>query len=61
MLFDRKFSRVVSVLIGAISILYGGLVFLQKTPLKQTAIAFIAVVVGVAVLVSTWLMARRQK
>ena len=61
MLFDRKFARVVSVLIGAISILYGGLLFLQKTRLEQTAIAFIAVVAGLAVLATTWLLARRQK
>jgi deoxycytidine triphosphate deaminase len=61
MLFDRKFVRVVSVLIGAISILYGGLLFLQKTRLEQTAIAFIAVVAGLAVLATTWLLARRQK
>lgn len=49
-IFERKFNRVIGILIGAIATLYGGLSFLEETTLGPQGIAFVAVIVGIAIL-----------
>lgn len=60
-LFDRKFLRVVGVIIGAIPIMYGGVSYLQGTTLGGNAVAFIAMAGGVVVLLVTYALTKRQK
>lgn len=60
-LFDRKFLRVVGIIVGAIPLMYGGVMFLQKTSLSQNGIAFVVALAGIAILVGTWVLTRRQK
>jgi deoxycytidine triphosphate deaminase len=59
-LFDRKFLRVVGVIIGSMSILYGGVTFLQGK-LAVQSIAFVATIVGISVIVLSYLIAHRAK
>jgi len=60
-LFDRKFLRVVGVIVGAIPIVYGGVTYLQGTTLGGSAVALIAVVFGIAIFLLTSFLARRSK
>jgi deoxycytidine triphosphate deaminase len=61
-LFNDRFAVIVGVIIGAIPIMYGGVVFLQeKTILSRSSIAFIAALSGAIVFLIAWLMSRRQK
>jgi len=48
-LFDRKFYRIAGYIIAAITIIYGGVTFLQGTSLGMNAIAFISIVVGIVI------------
>ncbi|MGH7476971.1 MAG: dCTP deaminase domain-containing protein [Longimicrobiales bacterium] len=52
-LFDRKFVRIVGVIIAPLPIMYGGVSFLQGTDLARESIGFIAIVAGIAVLALT--------
>jgi len=58
MLFDRKFLRVVGIIIGAISIMYGGVTFLQGSGLAGGTVSFIAVVSGIAVVLGAFVLTR---
>jgi len=58
-LFDRKFFRTTGVIIGAIPILYGAVVFLQKTSLAGELIAGIACVLGLFIWVVSFLITRK--
>jgi hypothetical protein len=58
-LFDKKFYRVIGVIIGAVPIMYGGVVFLQQS-LSGTAVAYVAVVAGIVVLVLTAIVSGRS-
>lgn len=58
-LFDRKFLRVVGVIIGAIPIMYGGVTFLQGTTLGGNAVAFITMIVGAAILLLSYIFTRK--
>src|SRR5205823_678576 len=60
-LFDRKFLRIVGVLIGAAPVMYAGLVFLQDQKVDQRSIAFIALVSGVVILTLTYLLTSRRR
>jgi deoxycytidine triphosphate deaminase len=60
-LFDRKFLRVVGVIVGAIPIVYGGVTYLQGTTLGGNAVAFIAVAFGIVIFLLTSLLARGSK
>ena len=60
-LFDRKFSVVAGVIIGAIPVVYGGVCYLQGAGLGGNTVAFIAMVAGVAIMLGTYLLARRTK
>jgi len=57
-LFDKKFLRVVGLVIGAMPIMYGGVTFLQATTLGGNVIAFIAMLVGVLILLLTYALTR---
>ncbi|HUU68085.1 MAG TPA: hypothetical protein VM186_01060, partial [Planctomycetota bacterium] len=58
-LFDRKFLRVVGVVLGGVSMLYGGVTYLQGTTLGGEAVAFIALVVGSALMLLTYFLSRK--
>jgi multisubunit Na+/H+ antiporter MnhB subunit len=58
-LFDRKFLRIVGIIIGAIPIMYGGITYLQGATFEAPTIAFIAMVVGALIVVVSWLVSRR--
>jgi deoxycytidine triphosphate deaminase len=58
-LFDRKFFRTTGIIIGAIPLLYGGVVFLQKTSLGGELIAGIACGVGILIWVISFLITRK--
>jgi deoxycytidine triphosphate deaminase len=60
-LFDRKFLVVAGVIIGAIPLIYGGVCYLQGTGLGGNTVAFIAMVTGAAIMLGTYLLARRTK
>jgi len=58
-LFDRKFLRVGGVVIAAVPILYGGATFLQGTGLGGNVVVFIAMSVGVFILLLTYALSRK--
>jgi len=58
-LFDRKFLKIIGIIIGALPILYGGINYLQGAGLGGNSITFIAVVVGVVILIGTCLLTRK--
>jgi VIT1/CCC1 family predicted Fe2+/Mn2+ transporter len=58
-LFDKKFYRVIGVIIGAVPIMYGGVVFLQQS-LSGVAVAYVAVLAGVVVLIVTAIVSGRS-
>lgn len=60
-LFERKFLKIAGAIVGALSILYGGLTYLQGTTLGGMAIAIIAVVVGLLFIVVSYLLTQRAK
>jgi len=60
-IFAEKFGRVVGVIIGAISVMYGALAFLQTRKVGPSVLALIAIVVGIAVLAITCVVSRRSK
>ena len=59
-LFDRKFFRTTGIIVGAIPILYGAVVFLQKTSLGGELIAGIAFGVGILIWIVSVLVTRKQ-
>jgi deoxycytidine triphosphate deaminase len=58
-LFDRKFFRTTGIIIGSIPLLYGAVVFLQKTSLGGELIAGIACSVGILIWVISFLITRK--
>ena len=53
-LFDRKFLRVVGIIVGAIPVMYGGVSYLQGTGLRGNTVSFIAVAVGIIVVLLSY-------
>jgi len=60
-LFDRKFLRVGGTIVGAIPIMYGGVTYLKDTTLGGPTVAFIAMIVGVAVVLLSYGLTMRGK
>jgi deoxycytidine triphosphate deaminase len=60
-LFDRKFSVVAGVIIGAIPLVYGAVNYLQGTGLRGNTVAFIAMICGALIILGTYLLTRRTK
>lgn len=58
-IFDRKFLRVTGLIVGAIPVTYGAVTFLEGTTLGGSAVAFIAVVVGMLVIGGSYFLTRR--
>jgi len=58
-LFNRKFGGVIGAIVGSLSILYGGVTYLQGTTFGGSAVAFIATVIGIAILLVTYVLIRR--
>lgn len=59
-MFDRKFLRVIGVIVGALPIMYGGLSFLRGGSLTEDAIGFLAVLVGAVILTLAFLVTRSR-
>jgi deoxycytidine triphosphate deaminase len=59
-LFDRKFVRIVGVIIGAIPVMYGGVTFLQEKKLEMSTISFLTFLIGVVILILTYLLTRSK-
>jgi deoxycytidine triphosphate deaminase len=60
-LFHRRFTKAASIIIGAIPLMYAGVVFLQtKTVLSQVQIAYIAGLVGAVIIFITWMLTRKS-
>ncbi len=60
-IFAKKFMQVVGVMIGAISVMYGAISFLETKNVSGNTLAFIAVGTGVVVFVVTHLLTRRRE
>jgi len=60
-LFDRKFVRVVGIIVGAIPIMYGGVTYLQGTGLNGDAISFIGMAGGIIVVLLSYALTRSGK
>lgn len=59
-LFSRKFLQIAGVIIAALSAVYGGITFLQGTSLTANSVAFITILVGIAIGVIFYLLGRRS-
>jgi len=60
-LFDRKFLRVVGIIMGAIPIMYGGVTFLQGTGLGGNTVSFIAMLGGILMILLSYALTRRTR
>lgn len=60
-LFDRKFLRIVGIIVGAIPIMYGGLNFLKGTGLGGETISFIAMLVGILMILLSYACTKRTR
>jgi len=60
-LFDRKFARIIGVIIGSIPVMYGGIMFLEEWKLNVSTISFIAVLSGIAVIILTYIFTRLKQ
>ena len=58
-LFDRKFFRTTGIIVGTIPILYGAVVFLQKTSLGAELIAGVACALGLITWVVSYVITRK--
>lgn len=57
-LFDRKFLRIVGIIVGAIPIMYAGVTYLEGTTLGGNTVAFIAMVIGVIIVLLSYFLTR---
>jgi hypothetical protein len=61
-LFNQRFLKIVGVIVGAVPIMYGALIFLKKTTtLTEVGVAVVCAVVGIVIIVVTWVLTRQQK
>jgi len=60
-LFDRKFLRIVGVIVGIIPIMYAGLTFLQEKEIEGSTITFIAFLTGAVILMITYALAKTKR
>jgi len=61
-LFNQRFLKIVGVIVGAVPIMYGALIFLKKTTtLTEVGVAFVCAVVGIVIIVVTWVLTRQRK
>lgn len=60
-LFSKKFYAVAGVIIGAIPLVYGGVNYLQGRGLGGNTVAFIAIILGILIILGTCLLARRTR
>lgn len=59
-IFTQKFMRVVGCVIGAISIMYAGVRFLEARNVGHNTLAFVAIIVGLLVFLVTYLVTRAK-
>lgn len=60
-MFNRKFLRIVGIIISAVPIMYAGITFLEARNFSENTLAFIAVIVGVIILAITYFLTGRSK
>lgn len=61
LLFNDQFIKIGSIVIGAITVLYGILVILKEQNVSDKSVSIIAIVVGVLVVVIAFLLTRKYK
>jgi deoxycytidine triphosphate deaminase len=59
--FQKKFMWVVGAIVGAVPVMYSGVVFLSQQNVEKNLLAFIALVVGLLVLLVTYGLARKGR
>ncbi|MCX5865999.1 MAG: hypothetical protein NT009_00765 [Proteobacteria bacterium] len=60
-IFSKKFYWVIGIIIGALSVLYGGISYLEKWTSNKNTLAFIGIVVGVVIIAITHFVNKRTK
>jgi hypothetical protein len=60
-LFDRKFLGIAGAIIGCLSIMFGAVTFLKDHGVSGTALGWVALLGGVAVLIVVYLLARKPR
>lgn len=60
-LFDKKLFRIIGIIVGAIPVMYGGVVFMQGWDFSSSTIAFITFIAGAIILLLTFLLTRSKK
>lgn len=60
-LLERKFIRLAGGIVGVLTMLYGGVTYLQETRVGQATITLIAVVVGFLIILISYTLTKRAK
>lgn len=60
-LFERKFMRIAGGIVGALTMMYGGVTYLQGTTLGKPAITLIVVISGFVVILISYYLTKRRK
>ncbi len=60
-LFERKFIRIAGGIVGALTMMYGGMTYLQGTTLGKATIPLIAVIVGFLVILISYYLTKWRK
>lgn len=60
-LFDRKFLRILGIIIGAIPVMYGGVTYLQERKLEGSTISFLAILIGIVILLLTYVLTHKKE
>jgi deoxycytidine triphosphate deaminase len=61
-MFSQRFLKIVGIIVGAVPVMYGALVFLKKsTTLNDIGVAVVCAVVGAIIIAVTWVLTSRPK
>ena len=60
-LFDRKFLGIAGAILGCLSIMFGAVTFLKDHRVSGTALGWVALLGGLAILIVVYLLARKPK
>ena len=60
-LFERKFIRIAGGIVGSLTVLYGGITYLQEAAFATATITLIAVVVGLLIILISYYLTEREK
>src|SRR5262249_21709830 len=60
-MFSQRFLKIVGVIVGAVPLMYGGLVFLRKTTtLTDVGVGAVCTLVGIVIITVTWILTNRS-